>query len=160
MKNTLVGEPLAIERSDPQPRGIDLFPTKEIDVKPLPESVTASLQLKYDPVSLGEMVYYEAGKIVNTVSIYSRIGLSAVTLLIKIIGGSMESKAWWQSKTIIGGIIMFIVTILQVTGVLQSGAVDAGEVTDRVYDVIGYVAEFVGFVLILIGRIKATKTIK
>jgi len=43
-------------------------------------------KLKYDPDSLAELVYYEAGKIIKTVSIYSTLTFHIVSFIITITG--------------------------------------------------------------------------
>lgn len=143
-----------------EPKPIDPFPSKEPNVNPLPDHVTRWHVLEYDPVSYGEIIWLEAGKVIRTISIFSGITAALIKFIITITGTKMEdSKPWYLSRTIIGAAIMAIVTILQLLKIIPVGTVDVTETTDQILGVIGYVSEFIGFILVLVGRIQATKTI-
>jgi hypothetical protein len=63
-----------------------------------------------------------------------------------------DSKNWYTSKTLIGGIISFITMILMILKI----DVDAGIVTELVQSVFA----LIGTVLVFVGRLKANKRLK
>jgi len=66
----------------------------------------------------------------------------------------METKVWWQSKTIIGAIITVISIILQAFG-YNLAADDQATLTDIMVTVFG----IGGGILTIYGRVKASKQI-
>lgn len=71
----------------------------------------------------------------------------------------MDTKKWYASKTIWGGVIMFISTILQITGVADITTMEQGAITDNMFSLVTVMGQLVGAVLAIYGRIKTTKAI-
>jgi uncharacterized membrane protein (Fun14 family) len=71
----------------------------------------------------------------------------------------MDTKAWWQSKTIWGTIITFACLVLQFTGVVTVSAEEQATVTDALVNAATVIGQIVGLVLVIIGRIKAATTL-
>lgn len=71
----------------------------------------------------------------------------------------METKKWYQSKTIWGSIIMLLSMVMgSVTGV-QIGQAEQDSTANTVVALAEGLGTLVGFILTIIGRIKANKTI-
>ena len=70
----------------------------------------------------------------------------------------MENKKWWKSKTIWGSILMFMAFGLSFFGVTITPEEQAGAVEFIVMAAIG-LEGVIGFILVIIGRFKATKRI-
>lgn len=71
----------------------------------------------------------------------------------------METKSWWQSKTIWGAIITVIAFIVQMLGWTTITPEEQATLIDKLPTVATVVAELVGTILIIIGRIKAKQPI-
>jgi uncharacterized membrane protein len=71
----------------------------------------------------------------------------------------MDTKKWWQSKTIWGAIIMLAALVLGYFGV-DVGPDEQATFVDMVVGAINEIMALVGFVLATIGRVKADKAIK
>lgn len=69
------------------------------------------------------------------------------------------SKKWYLSKTLWGGIIILASTILSYFGYSVSET-DAETFVDALLSSIETVANLVGIILVIYGRIKATKVMK
>ena len=80
-----------------------------------------------------------------------------------------KAKAWWQSKTIIGTVLMILPTIIRL--IFPESEVDVQGAIDEAWSIADNVAEFadsawssileiVGFVVAVYGRIKAKVGIK
>lgn len=65
----------------------------------------------------------------------------------------METKAWYASKTVWGAIVMGISGIIQAFGL---GAISDAE-QQKFVDGCLYLADFIGFIVVLVGRWTATK---
>lgn len=65
---------------------------------------------------------------------------------------SQETKAWWQSRTIIGVIVLILAQVL------KHFKVDI--VNEELTDIVILAMDFIGATLAIVGRIKARKTIK
>lgn len=66
----------------------------------------------------------------------------------------MDSKPWWQSKTIWGGIVTAVAAVLGIWGVAVSPEDQA-----QLVDTITLVAAGIGGVVAIIGRLAAKKQI-
>src|SRR3972149_7562540 len=71
-----------------------------------------------------------------------------------------DTKKWYTSKTIWGGLIMMVSTILQVTGIVDISPDEQSTVTEGVLGVVSWIGQLVGAVLAIYGRIKASKSIE
>ena len=69
-------------------------------------------------------------------------------------------KSWYQSKTIWGGVIMLIATILQLTGVATISVGEQATLVDNVIAVVSVVAQLFGGLLTIYGRVRAEGDIK
>ena len=67
----------------------------------------------------------------------------------------METKAWWQSKTIWGGLVAIGSALAGVAGIAISP-----ELQDEIVALVMVIAGGVGGLLSIYGRIKADKEIK
>jgi len=65
-----------------------------------------------------------------------------------------ETKPFWQSKTLWGGVIMILPTVLAFLGVDLTT-----EETAQIGSVVESIVEAVGFIFVIIGRIGAAKAI-
>ena len=71
-----------------------------------------------------------------------------------------DTKKWYTSKTIWGGLIMMVSTILQVTGIVDITPDEQSTVIEGVLGVVSWIGQLVGAVLAIYGRIKASKSIE
>jgi len=71
----------------------------------------------------------------------------------------MDTKKWWESKTIWGAIVMLAALILGYLGV-EVGPEEQATFVDLVVGAINEVMALVGFVLTIVGRFKADKAIE
>lgn len=69
------------------------------------------------------------------------------------------TKNWYASKGIWGGILMLVALVLQMTGIADITPDDQAALTDSIVNVSTVVAEVVGLVLSIWGRITARKAI-
>lgn len=66
----------------------------------------------------------------------------------------MDTKRWWESKTVLASLVVVLATIASMAGV-QVDLTDQAEIVDLVYAIITSVAGLIA----IYGRIKATATI-
>lgn len=67
----------------------------------------------------------------------------------------MNNKQWWASKTIWGIAVAAIATGLQMFGVVSISDLEQGQLTDKIIVLADLIAQFVGFVLAIYGRVTA-----
>ena len=72
----------------------------------------------------------------------------------------METKAWYKSKTLWGAVIMALSAILSQTTGQQISADEQETATHMVMGIAEGAGALVGFILVIVGRIKATRTLK
>ncbi len=65
----------------------------------------------------------------------------------------MDTKPWWQSKTIWGGVVQALVFVL---GIFH---VNIADLSDQITNGVYAVGAFIGVILVIVGRVKATKAI-
>lgn len=65
---------------------------------------------------------------------------------------SEETKAWWQSRTIIGIIVLILAQVLKYFKV--------DIVNEELTDIVVLLMDFIGATLAIVGRVKARKSIK
>ena len=71
----------------------------------------------------------------------------------------MDTKAWYQSRTMWGALIMGVCTILQILGVASIGADEQGKLTDGIVNLATAGGDIIGLILVIVGRLKATQPI-
>ena len=69
----------------------------------------------------------------------------------------MDTKKPWASVTVIGWVVAVITTVLQVTGVVTISDIEQGTLVDMIISLINLTAQFVGFIMVIVGRWKADK---
>ena len=67
------------------------------------------------------------------------------------------NKSWYASKTIWGGIIMVVATVLQIAGVASISAEEQAMLIEGIVNVALVVGQLFGAVLAIYGRIKANQ---
>jgi len=70
---------------------------------------------------------------------------------------NMDTKKPWASVTVIGWVVAVITTVLQVTGVVTISDIEQGTLVDMIISLINLTAQFVGFIMVIVGRWKADK---
>jgi len=71
----------------------------------------------------------------------------------------METKSWWTSRTIWGGIITVIAFLVQLFGWTTITPEEQATLIDKLPMIATIIGEVVGFILVIMGRIKAEKAI-
>lgn len=71
----------------------------------------------------------------------------------------MDTKKWYASKTVWGGVVAFVATVLQVTGVVNVSGAEQAALIDQIAAVISVVAQLVGTALAIYGRVTAKSAI-
>lgn len=71
----------------------------------------------------------------------------------------MDTKQWWKSKTLWGVFIAITATALQLFGVVTISEAEQASAVDMLIRIVDLIAQFMGFVMIIYGRIVATKRI-
>lgn len=71
----------------------------------------------------------------------------------------MDSKPWYQSKTIWGTLIAGVCLVLNLTGVGEVSPDDQSTLTNNITDIAILGGQIVGIVLAFIGRMKASTVI-
>lgn len=140
-------------------RGVELKRT-EVVRDPKPVDVSA-YKLEIDTsVPFIAVVWMEADKIMQKTIKYSSVLIALISLFTSLTKGVvMDVKPWYASKTIIGGILTFVVALLQTFQVIPTDAVNAAELTDKIVAIVAYGVDLVGFVMVIFGRVTATKKI-
>ena len=69
----------------------------------------------------------------------------------------MDTKKPWASTTVIGWAVAIIATALQMTGVVTISDIEQGTLIDMIVALINLTAQFIGFVMVIVGRWKADK---
>ena len=64
----------------------------------------------------------------------------------------METKPWWQSKTIVGAIVLLLSVLFAKVGLDVK--------SETLQEVVQSVMTILGFVLVIIGRVKANKRLR
>lgn len=71
----------------------------------------------------------------------------------------METKSWYSSLTIWGGIINMVALILEITGIVKLSPEEQASLTQTLTTFGTIVGQTIGVVMVIIGRIRATKKI-
>ena len=71
----------------------------------------------------------------------------------------MDTKDWWKSRTMWGVIISIIASLLQMLGVAQITLEEQSNLAQLIVNVATGLSEIIGFLMIIIGRIRADKPI-
>ena len=69
----------------------------------------------------------------------------------------MDTKKPWASITVIGWVVAIIATALQMTGVVTISDIEQGTLVDMIIALINLIAQFVGFIMVIVGRWRADK---
>lgn len=67
----------------------------------------------------------------------------------------VNNKQWWASKTLWGILVSIIATAFQLFGVVNISDIEQGQLTDKIIVLADLIAQFIGFVLAIYGRIVA-----
>ena len=70
-----------------------------------------------------------------------------------------ETKKWWESRGIWGGILVVLGLLLQFFG-LQLSAEEQNQISGLIIEIIAVVSELVGAILAIVGRFKAKTRIE
>lgn len=69
----------------------------------------------------------------------------------------METKKWYASKTVWGGILVIVSLILRALNISELTPEEQSQIVDKIVSVVNIGMESIGAVLVIIGRIKAEK---
>ena len=67
------------------------------------------------------------------------------------------NKSWYASKTIWGGIIMVVATVLQIAGVASVSAEEQATLIEGIVNVASVVGQLFGAILAIYGRIRVNR---
>lgn len=70
------------------------------------------------------------------------------------------TKLIWLSKTFWGAVVMLVSTVLMVFGVVDINPEEQAVMLDKIIGFLTIGADLVGFILVIVGRITATKKIE
>jgi len=70
---------------------------------------------------------------------------------------NMDTKRPWASTTVIGWVVALIATALQMSGIVKISDIEQGTLVDMVVSLVNLIAQFVGFIMVIVGRWKAEK---